>query len=470
MAAIVGAGAAIVALGVGAWLLAVRRGPSAPPAVEVVTVATPAPRPAEVVKFEQGCATAECHAAMRPGKARHPAVASAACGQCHEPDAGGHVYPFRGDGTSACTSCHVSKPHGRFDHGAMTDTGCTGCHSVHKDEARYLLAAGTIGATCATCHPIQRGAHDHVPYATGRCDLCHDPHGSNAPALLSGSGGPDHCRRCHAATVELTHTAPHSHARVAEGCVACHAPHSAPADHLLRAEPRAMCVRCHEEVGREVAGATISHDAVLKGDQCGSCHEPHGSSSPSMLRADQTTVCLKCHAEPVRAADGRIIAAMHSVATTPVVHGPVASGQCSACHTVHGGSHQKLLTGLNPKVPAMGFDLRNFALCFSCHDPALVLDDRAGATLFRDGEENLHRSHMMSTKGGRSCAVCHVFHGGDSPRLMARSVAFEGSAWAMPINFRVTEDGGTCSPGCHEPLGYGRTRAINSQRRKDGVP
>lgn len=462
----------MVALAAGGWWWLSRA--AGPPAAEtgpaVLAVAGPAPRPTKVVTFEQGCVTAECHAAMAPGRSsQHPAVDATACAACHSPDTGGHVFPLHGGDSSACTKCHGDMHSGRVEHRAMTEAGCAGCHIIHRG-GPFLLQAGSVKGACVTCHPPQQAGHDHPPYATGRCDLCHEPHGSDAPGLLTGGVGSDHCRLCHAPVVELVNTAAYSHARLDGSCQACHAPHTAPADKLMRAETREVCVGCHQQVGREVAGATVSHDAVLKGDQCSTCHEPHGSDNASMLRGDQTSICLKCHAEPVKSRTGRVIASMAGIDKSPAVHGPVASGHCSACHSVHGGSHDRLLRGLNPRLPGAAFDMRNYALCFSCHDPELVLSERGEATMFRDGPTNLHRTHLMSEKGGRSCAGCHAFHGGDLPRLMARSVPFEGSAWTMPIGFSVTTDGGSCSPGCHEPLRYSRTSPVNPPKRKEGGP
>ncbi|MCC6678515.1 MAG: cytochrome c3 family protein [Phycisphaerales bacterium] len=451
--------------------LALRRAPPPPaPGPAIVNVTTPAPRPTTVIEFKQGCVSAECHVAMARPALRHPAAGADTCNSCHGPDAGGHTYPMRGGGDAACTECHDHVHLGRVDHKALTDVGCGACHKIHGSGGPHLLKAASIRESCEACHPPQRGTHDHDPYATGRCVVCHEPHASDSPSLLTGGGGPDHCRLCHSGTVELTNTAPYSHARVGGACLACHAPHTGAAAGLMRDESRVVCISCHEEVAREVGGATVSHDAVLKGDQCSSCHEPHGSDIPSMLKADQTSVCLKCHAEPVRAADGRQVPAMAAIASTPQVHGPVAAGHCSACHNVHGGTQERLLKTLNLGAAADEVSLRNYALCFTCHDRELALSDRGEATRFRDGAVNLHRRHLLSDKGGRSCGNCHEFHGGDQPRLMADSVAFEGSSWSMPIGYFTTPDGGGCAPGCHEALRYSRAQAVNTPRGKDGEP
>ncbi|MFH0945992.1 MAG: hypothetical protein V2A76_12400, partial [Planctomycetota bacterium] len=57
---------------------------------------------------------------------------------------------------------------------------------------------------------------------------------------------------------------------------------------------------------------------------------------------------------------------------------------------------------------------------------------------------------------GRSCTSCHLVHGSDLPRHVADSVLFLGSNWRMKIGLELTKDGGSCSPGCHEPLSYSR--------------
>jgi hypothetical protein len=45
-------------------------------------------------------------------------------------------------------------------------------------------------------------------------------------------------------------------------------------------------------------------------------------------------------------------------------------------------------------------------------------------------------------------------HGTEQPKMMADAVSFGN--WRMPVNFRMTENGGSCSPGCHETRQYDR--------------
>jgi predicted CXXCH cytochrome family protein len=430
----------------------------------------PAPRPDHIVAFADGCTNDECHASIAAGIAGarlHEPVARHACDACHAPDAGGHTFPLLRTGAALCSHCHESRD-ARFQHKAIADTGCTACHDPHASRGRFLLIGETIEATCARCHQPDSGEHRHAPYVSGQCESCHEPHGSETRALLRTAGGsPDgttrgaiesHCALCHADAVASMAAAPYSHRDAERSCLACHSAHTAAWKHLQRLEPRRGCTECHGDVGATIASARISHDAVLIGSQCASCHEPHASSNAMMLRRDHAPVCLTCHSRPLAAADGRTIPDMTAVVSGNLqTHGVVAAGECAGCHSVHGGQHARLLKGLNSAVLIGSFDISNYALCFSCHDPNLALGS-GEATAFRDGDINLHRVHLQAGEQSRSCAACHAVHSSNHPRLIAETVPFQGSSWKMAMGFSLTPDGGMCAPGCHEPSGYARTR------------
>jgi predicted CXXCH cytochrome family protein len=297
----------------------------------------------------------------------------------------------------------------------------------------------------------------HALYASGDCHACHDPHASDTPALLRGGTLVDHCRMCHGPRVEAMERGAHSHLDVEGSCLACHGPHAAAFPGLLTAEPRESCGACHPRVGEAVAGAAVSHDAVITGRQCLSCHEPHVAETAAMLRAEEAPVCMLCHDKAVTASDGRTVPSMGAALEAPLVHGPVRAGQCAACHSVHGANHARLLAQINPGILSGDFDIRNYALCFSCHDREMVFSESGSATEFRDGDTNLHRVHVRGAGRARGCGDCHAVHGAGRPRLIAESVPFEGSGWMMPLGFVLTADGGSCAPGCHEPLGYTRS-------------
>jgi len=104
------------------------------------------------------------------------------------------------------------------------------------------------------------------------------------------------------------------------------------------------------------------------------------------------------------------------------------------------------------------FDLKKYDLCFTCHEANIVLTSKTTTlTNFRNGEVNLHFVHVNRDDKGRSCKTCHDVHASNLPNHMALSVPFEGSGWAMPIEYEKSATGGSCAPGCHKPRTYDRT-------------
>ena len=421
----------------------------------VIPVAGPAAKPSRVVSFSDGCTASRCHGAISGAAATHEPVAEGACEACHAPDEGGHSYPLLRPRDEICSSCHATGERHSFQHKAMSDDGCLACHDPHGGKTADLLVADTTGATCVRCHPKTEGRTIHKPYAAGKCVDCHDPHGAEDRHLLLSGEGDEHCARCHSSIAQAVKTGSHTHRDVKGECNACHAAHASDAPGLLLSQARELCVACHENIAEAVAGARVSHDPVLKDHQCVTCHEPHASENARMLRKDQPTICLSCHDKDVTASDGRRIPALAAtLASSPVVHGAITHGDCSACHSVHGSTHERLLKEINPNVLSGAYDVRNYALCFSCHNEQLATV--SAATQFRDGDRNLHEVHMRSGDKSRGCADCHAVHASDLPRLIATNARYGGSDWAMPMGFVVRIDGGSCAPGCHEPMGYSR--------------
>ncbi|MBK7406109.1 MAG: hypothetical protein IPJ41_16255 [Phycisphaerales bacterium] len=459
---LVGAPAAllIVLAVVLAWRLRDRHPPLPPPLPTPAAggPVEPAPRPTHLVNFSDGCVSAECHAGMATAPKLHEPVAELACDACHQGDNGGHVYPLVVGPDRLCLKCHDTGTTEPVQHRAMSAEGCLACHDPHTSDNAQLLNAGSVRETCARCHPTTEGSTRHEPYAEGNCGACHEPHASAEPGLLRGGVGSRHCAMCHSATDEEMRSALHTHAGVEGECLACHGPHATKHKGLLVADIGTTCKGCHAEVSKAVEGSVVSHDAVLKGDQCLACHRPHDSNLDKMLRGDERTVCLGCHKDQLKARDGRTIPAMGALLTaSPVIHGPVAAGNCGACHSIHGANHERLLRQLNPSVLYGSFDIQNYALCFGCHSQELVLTDSAEATGFREGTLNLHRKHMTYGGKARSCASCHAVHGSVQPRLIADAAPYEGSDWLVPIDFKLTPDGGSCASSCHETLTYSRS-------------
>ena len=423
-----------------------------------IDLSSPAPRPLQEITFAQGCLTSQCHTSMTSNPKKHEPVAHGACATCHAPDTGGHVYPILKPAEALCRTCHNVADTSLRRHMSMSEAVCTTCHDPHSSTSKGLLRGNSVDTTCAECHTPAEGSVRHAPYAQGRCDLCHQSHGTDLSVPINAASIEAACRLCHPNTADSMSHSSHAGVKIDRSCLACHAAHASNQKGLLRKEAGELCVTCHEPVRADAAGS-VTHDAVLTGKQCLSCHNPHASSNASMLIADQAAVCQSCHSQPVKAADGRQVAAMPAgKAGNAFVHGPVAAGECATCHSVHGGNYARLLKRINAAALVGKFDTRNYALCFSCHDSELLLSESASDTQFHSGKLNLHRLHLASTNGDRtrSCSTCHVAHAGQRPRLIADTVSYEGSDWQVPMNFVLSPEGGSCAPGCHEPMSYRR--------------
>jgi predicted CXXCH cytochrome family protein len=281
--------------------------------------------------------------------------------------------------------------------------------------------------------------------------------------LLLGGGRAGNCYLCHDDLQRRMESEPHVHGPAAKQCVACHDPHTSEfANQLVAPISQTCTTACHDHknIAARLDGLTHPHDAVTKGKQCANCHESHSAPEPVLLGERMDRVCLRCHDKPVKARDGHDIPDMRPVLTeAKFPHGPVRDGQCSACHDAHGSDVPAMLTAPYPQTFYARFDIANMALCFTCHIKQMALTETTDRlTNFRNGEINLHFVHVNRESKGRTCRTCHAVHGSDLPKHMASEVPFEGSNWSMPIRFEKTDTGGSCSPGCHKPLGYDRKK------------
>lgn len=416
-----------------------------------------------------GCVSALCHTDLSKRDYVHGPVAAGGCDACHSAEQPGHTFPMTRKGDAVCTRCHVVLTGKPFVHAAVTQQGCIGCHDPHGSATKYLLRAESLLASCRQCHPAEeRGDVVHGPYAAGACTVCHVPHESDNAHLTIRSGAA-HCFRCHSEIQRKMETARTAHGPAVEGCTNCHAPHVAEFPKLLRASGSEHCGSCHTKVDEQVRTATAKHGAVFTGKQCLNCHDSHASEFPALLRMSMPDVCLTCHDQPQQAYDGRTIPEMKSVLTSAeFLHGPIRGGECQACHQVHGSSNARLLKTYFSSSFYADFDLTNYALCFSCHEKALVMDQKTTAlTGFRNGDQNLHFLHVNRLEKGRSCKACHEIHGSNQPKHIADAVPFEGGGWAMPIRFKKSATGGGCAPGCHQPYDYDRETPVSYPRGKE---
>jgi predicted CXXCH cytochrome family protein len=203
------------------------------------------------------------------------------------------------------------------------------------------------------------------------------------PGALAEPQGPDKClsASCHANYGKAKFV----HGPVGAGvCTPCHRPHKdyTPEKHnasnfTMAAKGKDLCFICHENLKKVMTGKFV-HGPVAMGD-CIACHDPHQSDSKfSMKKPTTSALCFSCHE--------------NKMTIKPFLHGPVAAGDCNVCHNPHAADNKYQLM-------ATGNDL-----CFLCHE-----DRRAEFT-----RKSVHKPVT------ESCAKCHDSHNADFKYLLSK--------------------------------------------------
>jgi predicted CXXCH cytochrome family protein len=441
-----------------AWLLAMVAMAGAaqlsgkPPAPAAQAVQKPTER-------TEHCVNDACHTSVLGHKHMHGPAAQQKCNACHlEDEPREHRFKYPGKQEELCNDCHTLT-HRTVVHAPIKQGQCTGCHNPHGSSHRLMLVEDPTRGLCLSCHKqdFADKKHVHGPVSAGACILCHEPHSSWQPKLLTEP--PDKlCISCHSEISPKGDAARHVHAPVKDAnCTGCHDAHASNFRFHLRQDGVELCMSCHKDTGEHMAASKVVHGAVKLEAGCASCHTPHFSHLPKLQKASQPESCLGCHDKPMQTADGR---GLTDIATllknNSEHHGPIRDGACTACHEPHAGNNFRMLLAEYPPDFYAPFKIDNYALCFKCHIPELVQKERGtGLTRFRDGDVNLHWLHVNREKG-RTCRACHEVHASRNPFHIRDSVPFGTKSWMLELNYRQSDAGGTCSPGCHAPKNYDR--------------
>lgn len=295
----------------------------------------------------------------------------------------------------------------------------------------------------------------HAPFLAGDCRTCHQNSDPKQPGPVLKKG-PAPCLECHEEFAEvIARKVTHDPART--DCTNCHNPHNAVGRRLLVQDTQALCIGCHDKIGKTAKGAAVPHKAVSTGAQCVNCHDPHGSAVAKLLLQLPFDLCLGCHNVDTMA-DSRGKKLQNTKAWldgNKVRHGPVRSKDCSACHQPHGSDNFRLLEEAYPAAFYAPFDARSYALCFSCHiDDAFSTPKTTTLTNFRNGDQNLHYFHLNIPGRGRTCRACHEVHAGKQELMIRDEVPFGSSGWMLKLNFTKTATGGSCDKTCHSMRTY----------------
>ncbi len=171
------------------------------------------------------------------------------------------------------------------------------------------------------------------------------------------------------------------HPALEDGCEGCHMVKEGKLGTMLLKE---ACYSCHdnfEEGGEE--GKWFVHGPVADGE-CTACHDPHFSTRPKLLKKDK--ICSECH-DPFPEAG--------------TVHIPVKYGECTACHSPHAGPAPKQLRRVGN------------ALCLGCHETPHTQHRSAEVK----GQLTKIPPDFPVENGELSCLGCHRPHQSTERRL-----------------------------------------------------
>lgn len=419
-------------------------------------IAQPLPKP---TTERMDCTSSLCHPDRLEHKVVHVPVAQNKCLDCHEyVDAPQHLLQLKTPKNQLCVTCHEID-HKDYTHKPVVDGNCVGCHDPHGSEYPMMMVADPTRGLCVSCHEQDFATKEYIhgPVAVGACIVCHEAHSSYEPKLLN-TPVEKICGNCHSDVVPEKKPGRNIHAPIEQGCHTCHDPHASNNRFQLSEKVPELCYGCHDTMAEEFANAHIQHSAAVENGGCVNCHTPHYSELPRLQKEAQPDICLSCHNKEIQATDGHMLTNMAKLLDeNPNHHGPIREGGCTACHSPHASDFTRLLAAAYPPEFYAKFSLERYDLCFGCHMSELVTGESGiGVTKFRNGKNNLHYLHVNQEKG-RTCRACHEVHASQRPFHIRESVPFGQKGWPLEIRYEKSENGGSCSPGCHKAKSYDRT-------------
>ncbi len=411
---------------------------------------------------QQTCVTSECHAEYAKNTYMHAPVGLGDCKACHEPIADAeHTWQLARKGRDLCESCHLDQASRKIIHEPLKTGECTECHDPHSSDNKFLLTEVSVAALCEKCHQVTKGYEFlHGPTAVGECTVCHNSHSSDHEGLLVAEHS-ELCFSCHVVTRDELQEYEFVHEPAKNDCIGCHDPHGAANPKMVKSASPQLCYPCHEDIQKIVENSKYRHTVVTGVDGCVQCHTPHASTARFLLKADAKSLCMTCHDKPQGISKDEILPAFtEQLKGMEFLHGPVAQNDCSGCHVSHGSNYFRLLAKNYPPIFYAPFSQENYELCFGCHENTLVLTAQTdGLTDFRNGNQNLHFSHVHKERRGRTCRACHQTHASNLPRHIRETVPY--GTWNLPVGFTKTQTGGSCKSGCHLPKAYDRQNPID---------
>ena len=415
----------------------------------------------------ESCGAGTCHKKLIVQKMPHQPVKDMECFSCHKQVELNHplgkgkgAFEFTATGSKLCFQCHTPMGKGKNVHEPVKSGECIACHKVHGAADRYLLDnREDLTLVCTKCHDSASFTQKfmHGPVAVGGCTKCHDPHEGPEKYFIKGSSVRNLCLSCHTDMSSALQTEPVVHKPVQSGnCTLCHTPHGGAFKGLLKKKIPDVCIECHPKIGTRLSGLKFPHKPLQTEGGCSNCHSPHTAKGKGLLQGDEKTVCLSCHGRD-DLGKPPLTNMKKALEGKKYLHGPLLKGECKGCHDPHGSNFFRMLTGNYPETFYFAYKEGSYDFCLKCHEKNLLrFAETTIYTRFRNGNRNLHYVHVVNRKG-RTCRVCHEPHAGNEVKLISKEGVKFG-VWKVPINFTMTQSGGSCAPGCHRAFKYDRDK------------
>ncbi|MCF6183628.1 MAG: cytochrome c3 family protein [Bacteroidales bacterium] len=396
-----------------------------------------------------------CHKKLIADKIVHAAAED--CSTCHESNGNKHPladqkgFKLSDKIPDLCYMCHDRKDTKKHVHPPAEEGECIMCHSPHSSPNKFLLTEKPVSKLCFECHDLEIPQTDimHQHVKQGKCNECHDPHQSDNDKFLIEKK-PKLCFTCHK-DKEKEAKMENIHPPFEDDCANCHNPHSSPVNNLLIQKTPDLCFNCHDGFADAEKSKSV-HNVIFDKKNCINCHSPHASNNSKLLIAKNNDLCFSCHNKKIKTGNKTIENIYYKIKNGKSVHAPIELDGCGACHLPHFSDNNYLLNLSYPNKRYVEAKVKNFALCFECHDSSLLTDkNTTTGTNFRNGNENLHFLHINGDKG-RNCNLCHDLHASQNEHLIREKANFGN--WEMNLNYKPVKTGGSCFPGCHGKKEY----------------
>ena len=139
---------------------------------------------------------------------------------------------------------------------------------------------GTTGESEVPAGPTARWASKHPPFVKRQCDNCHTRQAGQAPKADFVAA----CKQCHEPFFAYHRF---GHAPVVSGeCRHCHVMHVSGQVGLLKAPQAALCTGCHP--GQQDDGALDTYHKGIEAVRCTACHDPHFADNQLLLKPEET--------------------------------------------------------------------------------------------------------------------------------------------------------------------------------------